>query len=198
VLLGGSGQWYAHRYQTVYGINPKDINLVNLAAPEWLPAMARGDIQCFFGWEPWLTQLPDTVPGAKVIHRNAEDGVYTLLNPIGFNATWIQEDPEAAKAALRALIETMTWVNDNRTETAQIAAKAFQLEAPVLETQMSCCTYDVALTNDLIAAFNDMAKWGIDQGLINADAGQLVSSLVSPDMLQAVAPERCTADICKK
>jgi ABC-type nitrate/sulfonate/bicarbonate transport system substrate-binding protein len=197
-LLGGAGQWYAYRYRTVYGLGATDFKLINLAAPEWLPALARGDVQCFFGWEPWLTQLPDVVPGGKVIHRNGQDNVYVLQNAVAFNATWIKDDPDAARAAMLALIDTMAWVNDNRREAAQIAAKAFQADPAVLEKQMGCCTYEISLPKQLVDAFTDMARWGVEQGLIKGDAGQLVSGIFNPAVLKAAAPPRCTADLCRK
>jgi ABC-type nitrate/sulfonate/bicarbonate transport system substrate-binding protein len=197
-VLGGAGQWYAHRYRTVYGLRPGDFKLVNLAAPEWLPALARGDVQCIFGWDPWLTQLPDVVPGGKVIHRNGQDGVYVLQNAVAFNATWVRDDPDAARAAMRALIDTMSWVDDNRREAAQIAARAFQVDPGVLERQMACCVYAVSLPEQLVAAFNEMADWGVGQGLIKAEPRQLVNGLLYPDVLKSVARDRCTAELCKR
>jgi ABC-type nitrate/sulfonate/bicarbonate transport system substrate-binding protein len=197
-VLGGAGQWYAHRYQAVYRLRPGDFKLINLAAPEWLPALARGDIQCVFGWEPWLTQLPDVVPGSKVIHRNGQDDVYVLQNAVAFNATWARKEPAAARAAMLALIDTMNWVNQNRGEAARIAARAFQVDAGALEKQMSCCVYDIALPQPLVGALDEMARWALGEGLIKTDARQLVDRILYADVLKSVAPERCTADLCKR
>jgi len=197
-VLGGTGEWYVHRYEVVYGIDPKEITLVNLAAPEWLPAMARGDIQCFFGWEPWLTELPKIVAGAKVIHRNGKDGVYILQNYLGFSYTWVKEDPEGAKAALRAMIDTMNWVQVNRQEAAAIAARVFQMKPNELASLMDCCVYKVDFPQQLVDAAVEMSKWAASRGIVEMNPDRLVSTLLFPSLMKTVAPDRCTAGICKK
>ena len=195
-VLGGTGEWYVHRYQTVYDIDPADMTVLHMAAPEWLPTMARGDIDCFFGWEPWLTQLPDVVSGGSVIHRNADDGVYVLQNFVGFNQTWIEEDPAGAAAAMLAMIDTMEWVNDNRQEAAEIAAEAMQLDADQLVLLMECCVYDMAFPQQVTDAAQNMGSWAEGAGVIEISVDELVASALFPDLIYLVAPERCEADIC--
>lgn len=197
-ILGSAGDWYEHRYENVYHLKPDDIKIINLAEPEWIPAMIRGDIDCFFGWEPWLTKLPTLVSGAHVIHRNGQDKVYVLQNLVGFSSAWVKSDPASATKALRALGDTMQWVQNNRHEAAGIAAKAFQMEPAQLEQLMACCTYTLDFPQQVTDALADMAQWAASRkrlGQMTPD--QLVSALQYPKLLMTVAPSRCTAAVCK-
>lgn len=197
VILGGSQHWYARRFASTYGFKLEDIKLVNMYPPEWLPSLARGDISCFFGHEPFLTQLAGVVRGGHVLHRNGQDNVYILQNLLGFNAAWVKNDPDGAKAALRAMIDTMDWVNANRREAAAIAAKAFQMDAAVLEKLMACCQYRIDFPQKVQEAVAEMAAWAFEEKKSTMRPEELRSMLLYPDLLKEVAPDRCTAEVCK-
>jgi ABC-type nitrate/sulfonate/bicarbonate transport system substrate-binding protein len=166
--------------------------------PEWLPSLARRDIDCFFGHEPFLTQLPSIVPDGHVLHRNGQDDVYILQNLLAFNASWVKQDPEAATAAFRGMIDTMQWVNDNREEAARIAAKAFQMDASTLLKLMECCTYKIDFPQQLEDAVREISSWAFNDKKITVAPDQLIPRLLYPGLIKSVAPDRCTASACSR
>jgi ABC-type nitrate/sulfonate/bicarbonate transport system substrate-binding protein len=50
--------WFLDRNK----IPPDRVTLEYLAVPDQLPALARGDVQVAFSWEPLLTRAAETIP----------------------------------------------------------------------------------------------------------------------------------------
>jgi hypothetical protein len=63
---------------------------------------------------------------------------------------------------------------------------------------MGCCVYDIELPQQLVSALSEMAEWAVGEGLIKVEPRPLVGRILDPDVLNAVAPERCTAALCKR
>lgn len=49
---GTAGEYYMDQYFQHYGISRDALKLVNVATPEMVPLLARGDVQAIFAWEP--------------------------------------------------------------------------------------------------------------------------------------------------
>jgi ABC-type nitrate/sulfonate/bicarbonate transport system substrate-binding protein len=76
--FGTSPDYYYHLYTRFYGLDESKITLVNLQFAQLVPALAKGDIDAFFAFEPHLTRALDSVPGAKIIHRSGQNKVMPL------------------------------------------------------------------------------------------------------------------------
>ena len=95
MLVGSSTDWYSTKYLKAFdleeGAGSDAVELVSIGAPEWIPALERGDIAAFFGWEPWVTKAQQIVDGAHVLHDGGEDGLFILMNCMVFNMDWIEK-----------------------------------------------------------------------------------------------------------
>ncbi|HEV2356870.1 MAG TPA: hypothetical protein VGZ23_04560, partial [bacterium] len=103
-----------------------------------------------------------------------------------------------AVKALRALGDTMHWVQNNRHEAAMIAAKAFQMDPAQLEQLMGCCTYTLDFPQQVTDALVGMAEYASQKKLLGKmTVNQLVNDLLDPKLMLTVAPGLCTAAVCK-
>jgi len=196
-VTASSTDWYASKYLAAFGLkqgNPPDgVTLVNIPAPEWIPAMERGDIQGFFGWDPWVTKAPQIISGAHVLNNGGDNGLFILMNCLVFNEDWVKNDPESAKATLRGLIEAHDFVNAHRADAAKDAGPVMHLPPKDLEEMSHCCTYKVDYTPDFVAHVREAAMWAKTKGMLkDKDPNALVKDLMDPDLLRAVAPDRVT------
>jgi ABC-type nitrate/sulfonate/bicarbonate transport system substrate-binding protein len=190
---GTASEYYLYLFTDKYNIDPKSLRLVNVAAPEMVPALARGDIDVMFAWEPWFTRLKAVVPDARVIAKSGNDGVYTLQYIVMVSETALRTKRDEVAKTVGALIEATNWLNDptNRSEAADILSRAFRVPRLDAERQLS----EVVYTFDLTASFRDdirrAADWMKAQGLIQAESTEkLVGVLLAPDILRSFAPDR--------
>jgi ABC-type nitrate/sulfonate/bicarbonate transport system substrate-binding protein len=190
---GTASEYYLSLYANKYNIDVKSLRLVNVAAPEMVPALARGDIDVMFAWEPWFTRLRAVVPDARVIAKSGNDGVYTLQYIVMVSETAIRTKRDEVVSTVRALIEATNWLNDasNRSEAADILSRAYRVPRADSERQLS----EVVYVFDLAGSFKDdirkAADWMKTQGLIQAESTEkLVNDLLAPDILKSVAPDR--------
>jgi len=198
VLTGSSGDWYASKYFTAFGLKegppPDGVTLVNVAAPEFIPALQRGDIQAFFGWDPWVTKAPQIVQGAHVLHNGGDKGLFILMNCMVMNEDWVRNDPESAKATMRGLIEAHDVVNANIPQAVERAAGKMRIPAGELTDMTKCCTFKIDYTEDFVQQANEAADWAKTKGMLKDVApSALLKELMYPDLLRSVAPDRVTA-----
>ena len=197
VLTGSSGDWYASKYFAAFGLKegtpPDGVTLVNVAAPEFIPALQRGDIQAFFGWDPWVTKAPQIVQGAHVLHNGGDNGLFILMNCMVMNEDWVRNDPESAKATMRALIEAHDVVNGNVGAAVERAAPKMRIPANELADMTKCCTFKVDYTEDFRQQAVEAADWAKTKGMLkDVSPSALLKDLMYPDLLRSVAPERVT------
>jgi NitT/TauT family transport system substrate-binding protein len=198
ILAGASADWYASKYFAAFGLKegppPDGVTLVNIAAPEWIPALQRGDIQAFFGWEPWVTKAPQIVQGATVLHNGGDNGLFILMNCMVMNEDWVRNDPESAKATMRGLIEAHDVVGANVDAAVERAAAKMRIPAAELGAMTKCCTFKIDYTPDFKQHAAEAATWAKTKGMLkDMTADALLKDLMYPDLLSSVAPGRVTA-----
>lgn len=194
-LIASSTDWYASKYFAAFGLKEgatsDSVTLLNIAAPEWIPALQRGDIQGFFGWDPWVTKAPQIVSGAHVLHNGGDNGLFILMNCMVFNEDWVRNDPDSAKATLRGMIEAHDVVNAGRDEAVKRAAAAMRIPPADLGGMIQCCTYKVDFTPDFAAHAREAAVWAKGKGMLkDVEPDGLLKTLMYPDLLGSVAPDR--------
>lgn len=122
-----SPDYYYRLYARKYGLDESKITLTNVAFSQLVPALAKGDIDAFFAFEPHMTRAADTVPGTTVIHRSGQDGVMPLLVYLGVSEK-VYSNKALAVAFLKGMVEAGDWANANRDETATIISAEFRLK----------------------------------------------------------------------
>jgi len=197
MLSGSSTDWYASKYLKAFGLkqgtDAASVNLVSIAAPEWVPALERKDVVAFFGWEPWVTRARKIVSGAHVLHNGGDNGLFILMNCLVFNEDWVKNDPESAVATMKGLIETHDVVQSDLKAAVDLAAPKMRVPAADLLDQVACCTFKIDYTPDFVAHATEAAEWAQGKGMLkNEDAKSILSQIMYPDLLKKAEPDRVT------
>jgi taurine transport system substrate-binding protein len=190
---GSAGDYYMNLYFKRHGIDPKSMTLISIAPPELVPAMARGDIQVMFAWEPWFVRLKSVVKDAHVIEKSGDSGIYTMQYLLAFSDAFLKDRPDDARRTLLALIDATDWLNDpkNREEATSLLSKSYRVPPADAPRQLKEIVYVIDLTKDFIADVRRAGEWLKEQGIITVDSpATLVDQLISPDLLQSVASNR--------
>jgi ABC-type nitrate/sulfonate/bicarbonate transport system substrate-binding protein len=191
VLKGSTSELYQSLFFRKHGLEGK-AEVVNVAVPEMIPAMARGDVQAIFVWEPWLTRMQETVPKSTVPWRYGSDGVYELHWGYWFNRDFVEKTPDVAGKTLLALIQAAEWINANKDEAAEIIAKPTRTPKAEILKQMADLRYSVDLRRENLQHYQEnIVPFAIKQGLIKTnDPKAFVESFFYPQLIKKVAPSQ--------
>ena len=185
--FGTSPEYYYHLYTKYYGLDESKITLVNLNFAQMVPALAKGDVDAFFAFEPLLTRAVQAAPGAKVLARSGDDGVMPLRVYAGVSQK-VYSNQALAVAFLKALIEAGDWANANRDETASIIADAFKLDPADAKRFVGYFDYTVRFDKASIAELQRVDQYLVERKLVQTTPD--LTQFVTTDFMKAADPSR--------
>lgn len=194
--FGTSGHYYLSRYLSLYGLTLKDVQVVNLRAPDAVTALVRGDIDAF-AWgleagEHAIAQAPEKV---KLLSNDNIEKVFASHYVLAATEDVVKNHPDLVQSAVRALLDAEKFYRSNYA--AAVTDVAARLKAPedVVSKSLTTMKIGVGLDTTLLDDLVLNGKWAIEAGLAKPpeqDLRALYRSLISPDAMLAVAPERVT------
>lgn len=157
VLLGSTSDYFARLYLASGKVDPKEVDLINLQAAEMVTGIVRGDIDAFIGFEPF---------GTRAVQASSD--VYIVTTGERYFTEWLMTSvtPEYARtngaelvAYVRGLHAASIWCNQNREETAQIVAKHFKIDIPIVKQTIDPINWTVAYTPKFRADMERMSEF---------------------------------------
>lgn len=185
---GSGGHLYFGYLAEKIGLDLNKLTIRFVQAPEATAALARGDIDAFACWEPWLTRITATVPQSHIISRTGQDHAYSMNTYVLFTEELVANKPLAQKSLL-AIIEASEWIHANREEAVTLVSEALRMKRMDAETVTSLQTWNISFNEK---AFREnlgrAAEFAVAQGMIESPPS--FEGFLRPDILAAVAPER--------
>ena len=182
-----STEYYYHLYAAKYGLDESAITLQNIAFPQLVPALAKGDIDAFFAFEPLMTRALDNVPGSAVMHRSGQDSVMPLLVYLGVSEK-LYGNKALAVAFLKGMVEAGDWANANRDETAALIATEFRMKPEDAKRFVGYFDYSVRWNRNSMDELERVNKFMTERKVV-AQSPDL-SKVVLSDYLREAAPTR--------
>ncbi|HVO90455.1 MAG TPA: ABC transporter substrate-binding protein [Casimicrobiaceae bacterium] len=191
VQRGSGANYHLAWYMQHNNVDVTKVSVKYLDAPDQIAAMARGDIQAFFSWEPFLSKAADTVPNAKVFSRTIDDG-FVFAGNVVMREDMAKNHKDVAVKVVKGLIAAAGWMTANPMEAAKVANEV--LRAPSVEglsQQIQNLDWPGDFRKKAYNQETSIAEWGIGVGLFPAkDAKALVDELVYPAIIKEAAPSR--------
>src|SRR5256714_131206 len=187
VARGSGGEVFWLAMLDKLKLNAADYTVVNVEAPEMVAALERGNIDAYAVWEPWVTRGLAAVKNTKILKDQEgilEQGVYIYMN-----RGWIQKNPVAAEAFVRALIEATAIINKDRKRAAKDVSDFLKnLDPPLVEHLMTKLRFEMVLDDFTVGLFR-LAESQLKQ------QGKLVKPLdygtfFYPDLMRKVLPAK--------
>jgi NitT/TauT family transport system substrate-binding protein len=166
--LGSVTDYCFDKYFAKNGVDRNKVTYVNVAAPESVPLLDKGDISAFFFWEPWPSKAVE-VSGAKVhiLGSSAQLGVYAAKLFIAVPRSYAEKNPETIKGFLRALSEAGEYLHQNPKEAYVIVAKKIPTLSPETITEMARdFSHRVRFLKEDQKNLEDVAVWIQNNGKI--------------------------------
>lgn len=168
--LSGLGGYIVERGLALGGLTLADVELVELAFPDMIPAFANGNVDAAHSAEPLTTMAVDR--GAAVLWRGT--GQYapgTASSLVTYGPSLLQQQPEVGRRWLAAFLrgsrdyKQAVEQGDRRAEMVQILTKHTSVKDPAMYERMGAGYVDPDLVIDMtdLAA---QAAYYVRQGLL--------------------------------
>lgn len=114
------------------GMTEKDVQFVNLPAPEMAAALAKGDVDAACVWEPLFSAVRAGTPGGKLLGRDSDTPNFkkfgTMASPdiMIISRKLVDEQPEVARKLVEAIFKGVAFTNAHPQETAETVAHYFR------------------------------------------------------------------------
>src|SRR5438309_8617878 len=148
------------------GVDFSKIQFVNLAPPDGVTALAKGDIDAMAGWAPWVFNAVKN--GGKVYFTGnrsyipgKEGQVDWLLVHAGVVASgkMLKENPNTLKAVLRALAKATTTINTDREATVKIVAREMKMDEGLARDIMALNVYSMEMTDKIYRGMGEFVDF---------------------------------------
>src|SRR5262245_20394825 len=149
------------------GVDFNKIQFVNLAPPDSVTALAKGDIDAMAGWAPWVFNAVKQAGGKVYFTGNRsfipgkEGQVEWLHVHAGVIASgkMLKENPNTLKAVLRALAKATTTVNTQREAVVKIVAREMKMDEGLARDIMALNIYSMELTDKNVKGMGEFVDF---------------------------------------
>lgn len=187
--MGSTGEFLVHRYLATAGMTVKDVNLIDLAPPEMVISMVRGDIDAFAWLAPFTTRAVSTGKNAKLL--TSAKGLANNRIIMSVTPAFRDKNPEAVRKVLRAVRQGTDFVRSNPEEATKIWAAAVQGKPEQSLPVVRMISYDMTFTKDFVADMDELAKFMVQKGALKGPINW--QKEVDTSFLRAVDPKLVAA-----
>jgi len=114
------------------GMQPGDINFVDMPPPDMPSALAAGAIDAYFIGEPYAAKAELAGTG-RVLYYAKDIWPHFVSCVLVVRDELIEEHPEVVRDLVRGIAESGEWAERNRLEAAKVAAPYFRQDQKLLE-----------------------------------------------------------------
>ena len=149
------------------GVDFNKIQFVNLAPPDSVTALAKGDIDAMAGWAPWVFNAVKQGGGKVYFTGNQsyipgkEGHVDWLLVHAGVvaSAKMVKDNPNTLKAVLRALNKATATINANREGSVKIVAAQMKMDEALARDIMALNVYSMEMNDKIYRGMGDFVEF---------------------------------------
>jgi ABC-type nitrate/sulfonate/bicarbonate transport system substrate-binding protein len=190
-IVGTSAEFFLHEFLKTAGLKISDIRLTNLRGGDMPPALQRGDIDAYVGFEPYTYYGRRLMGDAAVVLPTK--GFYLETFNIVTLKDFADKNRDAMQRFVRALLAAEQFMSDNKAEAIAIVARHSSMEREVLEALWSDFVFEVTLHQSLVETMEKEARWAVEAGTApSAPTVPAFTSVIYPEPLRALRPERVT------
>lgn len=131
----------------------EDINIENIMAPPALaPALREGKVDAVVSWEPFNTQVLETVPESYVVVRGGGHLSYIMVATA--HDPTIKASPEVLRNFVAGLAAASQYTRKNREEAVEIFAKWVpNVNVAIAKKAIQHISYDPRISQPVMKAF---------------------------------------------
>ena len=186
---GSNTEFFTEAVLEKFGV---DAEVINVAPPDIVPALARGDIDAGI-------MFPDFYPAAEKAlgddYREFRSDAYIAWFVLSATPEMLNERSDELEGFVRALVKAEEFIKTNPEEAMEALAEATEgvLSMDIIKTKFGEAEYEIGLANGLLDILETQAKWVVSKGMVEAEPSRdLIKGYLATGPLSAVDPSRIT------
>ena len=187
VTKKSTGEFFLGTFLIFNGLSVRDVEVVDLTPSEIVDAVANGEIDAGFTWEPNIFEVKSRL-GANAISWPGQSGQHFYFILIT-KEKFIEENPQVIERFCQALIQAEEFMKENGAEAREFIRNKFDYESSYVDYIWPKNDFLVVLPQALIVAMEDQARWRIDNNLTEATVVPNYLDYIYMDALEEVKPE---------
>lgn len=133
-VFPGIGLYFTDLYLRSLGIDPAAVTLVTTSPPEQPALLARGDIDGFISFDPWVGQAEDA--GSTVVATTGDFGA-KYSQWIIASEGWLAANEELAGKVFSVIAEASSIVNTDPARAARAVSSEIQMDPAEVQDRVS-------------------------------------------------------------
>lgn len=191
IAAGSIFEYSFLRYLLDHGVDPDQVEIVAVDAPEQPAALARGDVDAIVNVDPLASQALEALgEGGHLLEPSIDwtDRVYLQMN-----RDWVNENPDAVVSMLRALVDASEFVKADPEAAWAIVAEELDITPEQVKAQVDAgWNFDVHLYQDDIDETALTAEFMLDRGILTDEVD--VDAIFDASFLSQVDPALVNVD----
>ena len=187
VSVGTNGEFFLDSILIMHGILSSEIEYVNLKPEEMFYALVNGEVDAVSTWNPHAIQLQKELGGNGITMYG--EGIYTETFNLVTMQDFVNNNPEAIKKVLRALINAEKFIKESPDESISIIASYIGMDRSQLTELWDIYSFEITLGRSLLVTLEAQARWAIKNKLTEATEVPNYLDYIYFDALEEVKPE---------
>lgn len=167
LVTKSSSEYLLFKYLQRAGMTLADVDRVNLAPFDQVPALVRGDVYALSSWKPFDLKISQMATNKfKTASWNGQEG-YILFSGILVKNEFLKKNPDAARKVLSALVKTTEHMK--RTELKTLSGdlgRYLKASATDVEHVIANNKWDMKAGPEFMTNMKDIETFLADQKLI--------------------------------
>ena len=179
VQVGSGAHLFLFLLLNQNGLQPSDINMVNLPAPDQQAALETGNVDAIAAWQPWIATIENAKVGKVIIDSEnvvQSVGVYMARNEFA------EKNPDLVQRFLKVHQRTAEYLKAHPEEAIAVISKETKLPEAALAQAYKTIDWDLKLTAADIKTLEDSKAFLRSTNVLKKDFN--VSELIDQRYLQ--------------
>ncbi len=184
---GTTSDFFLDSLLTANGLTRQEIEPVSLKPEEMQDAIMAKKVDAVSTWNYPLTQISRLLGADGTVFYDKE--IYTETFNIASQQDFVQNNPDAVKRFLHALIKAEDFVAKNPDEAQAIMSAATKIDKSLIHDVWNAFNYQVVLDQTLLITLEDETRWAMKNKLTEQTVMPDYLSVIHIDSLKAIKPE---------
>ncbi|MBI5240624.1 MAG: ABC transporter substrate-binding protein [Elusimicrobia bacterium] len=156
-LPGTNADYFMHRLLAEHGLAPGDLRITNMSPPDMVVALAKGDIDAYFAWEPHIHYGRKALPGRTMVFFPGK--LYRGHATVNMDPDFAARNPGTVRAVLRALLKAEEFARRQPQESIALVSRRLDMDPQVLQELWAEEDLRVHLDRSLVDQMTDIGRW---------------------------------------
>ncbi len=159
VLFGVNIHLFVLKYLDDQGIDPKQVELVNLKPQDAVSAFNRGDLDAVITWQPHVYRLQSELGDRVVILTDDAEKYWTYKMILVAKKSYLENNEEEAIKILRALVRADDFIKSNTLQAQEILADLLNLSVEEVKSFYDEIHFEVQISPRLLPMLTTEIEW---------------------------------------